>query len=150
MSDKMELAVQELRNIVKAERYNRDHFADDTAFVDWVRSRAKWVLMQVDPEVGDLEFETVTNGSGIHLYVSVGDDSVDLNEFDQEQATAMEVVSEADDDALGMFDYIPIMGEPGHVDQHYMLHGVRRVVSDAGILSAFVRSAIERQKQRHE
>ena len=61
----------------------------------------------------------------------------------------MEVVSEADDDALGMFDYVPNMGEPSHVDQHYMLHNVRRVVSDAGILSAFVRSAIEKQKQCH-
>jgi hypothetical protein len=146
MKDKMELAVQELRNIVKAKRYDKDVFADDSAFVDWVRSRAKWVLGQIEPEVGDLDFETVTDGGGVHLYVSVGEDSVDLNEFDHDQATAMEVVSEADDDALGMFDYIPNPAEPGHVDQHYMLHNVRSVVSSAGILSAYIRQAIEKQK----
>lgn len=39
-----DLAVQELKNILFAERFNRDHFHDDTEFADWARSRCRFTL----------------------------------------------------------------------------------------------------------
>jgi hypothetical protein len=37
-------ALTELKNIAEAKRFNRDHFDDDTAFADWVQSRARHFL----------------------------------------------------------------------------------------------------------
>lgn len=33
--------LSELQNFVNAKRYNREHFEDDTSFVDWVLSRSR-------------------------------------------------------------------------------------------------------------
>jgi len=38
------LAAAELKNIVDAQRFNRDHFANDTEFAEWVLSRARHTL----------------------------------------------------------------------------------------------------------
>jgi uncharacterized coiled-coil DUF342 family protein len=40
--------LQELRNYVRAERYNREYFADDGEFVDWVRSRARYLIDEIE------------------------------------------------------------------------------------------------------
>lgn len=37
-------AVQELRNIVEAKRFDRERFDDDTAFADWAQSRGRHTL----------------------------------------------------------------------------------------------------------
>lgn len=42
-----ELAVQELRNIVNADRFNGDHFDDDTSFADWATSRCRFTLEKI-------------------------------------------------------------------------------------------------------
>lgn len=43
-SDAQSAAMQELENIVKAKRFDHEHFEDDTAFADWVQSRARACL----------------------------------------------------------------------------------------------------------
>jgi hypothetical protein len=45
-------ALTELKNIAEAKRFNRDHFDDDTAFADWVQSRARHILA-AQPANGD-------------------------------------------------------------------------------------------------
>jgi hypothetical protein len=45
-----EAAVQELWHFVKAERFNREHFPDDTAFADWVQCRARHTLKLIEAE----------------------------------------------------------------------------------------------------
>jgi hypothetical protein len=37
-------AIQELRNIAEAKRFDRKHFDDDTSFADWAQSRARYTL----------------------------------------------------------------------------------------------------------
>jgi hypothetical protein len=37
-------AIQELRHIAEAKRFDRTAFDDDTAFADWAQSRARWTL----------------------------------------------------------------------------------------------------------
>lgn len=41
-------AVQELRNIVNAKRFDRDAFTDDSAFVDWALNRCRYTLAFID------------------------------------------------------------------------------------------------------
>jgi hypothetical protein len=45
-------AVQELRNIALAERFNREHFDGDTSFADWAQSRCRALLAKLD-ELGE-------------------------------------------------------------------------------------------------
>lgn len=40
-------AVAELENIACAKRFDRDIFADDTAFSDWAQSRARFALENI-------------------------------------------------------------------------------------------------------
>jgi len=42
--DDARLAIEELKNIINARRRDRDNFADDTEFADWVLSRARYTL----------------------------------------------------------------------------------------------------------
>lgn len=46
-------ALDELRNIAKATRFNREYFADDTAFADWAQSRARALLAAAQPASKD-------------------------------------------------------------------------------------------------
>jgi hypothetical protein len=43
-----DLAVQQLRSIADADRFNREVFEDDTAFADWARSRCRFVLEKIN------------------------------------------------------------------------------------------------------
>jgi hypothetical protein len=43
----MTAAEQELWNIINAERFNREHFRDDTEFSDWAQSRCRHTLAGV-------------------------------------------------------------------------------------------------------
>lgn len=40
-------AREELHNFVRAERFNRERFRDDTEFADWVQSRAQHTLAKI-------------------------------------------------------------------------------------------------------
>lgn len=50
LADTIERLVGELENIAKAERFNREKFDDDSAFADWVQSRARALLAELDKE----------------------------------------------------------------------------------------------------
>lgn len=52
----VDLAAQELRNIVNAKRFDRESFTSDTEFADWVQSRARHILASV-PAVDLAEFK---------------------------------------------------------------------------------------------
>ena len=41
-------AVDELRNLVSAKRYDRSVFDDDTTFADWALSRCRFTLSKID------------------------------------------------------------------------------------------------------
>lgn len=44
----IEAAVQELRNIADAKRFDKKCFDDDTTFADWAQSRARFTLAEFD------------------------------------------------------------------------------------------------------
>lgn len=48
-------AAAELRNIVNAERFNREHFRDDTEFADWAQNRARHALARAQSGGGHSE-----------------------------------------------------------------------------------------------
>lgn len=43
-----DVAVQELRNIVEAKRFNRANFPDDTEFANWAQSRCRFILGRIE------------------------------------------------------------------------------------------------------
>jgi hypothetical protein len=53
-------AIQELRNIAEAKRFNREHFEDDTTFADWAQSRARHTLSK------DAHESTVNSAPVLH------------------------------------------------------------------------------------
>lgn len=42
------LAIEELKNIIRARRHDSDHFANDTEFAEWAIARARYTLALID------------------------------------------------------------------------------------------------------